>query len=327
MATLAGNTITANGLGLMTYPESSTPDDIAFAAMRAALAAGATVWNAADFYGPPHANSLHLLARYFTAYPDDASKVTLCLKTGIKSFQPMTLDCSPTAMRLAATNALSILAGKKSIDIFGPCRVDPAVPIEDTVSALLELKNEGKIRGIQLSEVSASTIRRASKIAKIDMVEAEVSLWARDIFSNGVADVCAELGIVVTAHTPLGGGMLAGRIRSLDDIPEGNFKRLFPRFQGEAFEKNGMLVRELEKVAEGKGVTAAQLALAWVKSKGKEGKPFIVLAVGARSVERVRENFEEVVLNEEELGAIEKVLEMFPVQGDRYPHGNTMAEY
>ncbi|KAH9217567.1 NADP-dependent oxidoreductase domain-containing protein, partial [Leptodontidium sp. 2 PMI_412] len=261
MATLAGNAITANGLGLMNFTSSfgSLPsDDVAFAAMRAALAAGATVWNGADFYGPPNANSLHLLARYFTQYPEDAPKVTLCIKTGIRSFSPMVLDCSPAHMRSAVSNALSILSGKKTIDIFGPCRVDPLIPIESTITALLELKNEGKINGIQLSEVAAPTIRRAAKIAKIDMVEAEVSLWSRDIFSNGVADICAELGIVVTAHTPLGAGMLTGKIQSLSDIPAGSYKRHFPRFQDGAFEKNVALVKELGRLADAKGVTSAQ---------------------------------------------------------------------
>ncbi|KAK0101086.1 hypothetical protein ONS95_012930 [Cadophora gregata] len=322
MATLVGRPISANGLGLMNFtanPAAPTSDDTAFAAMRAALAAGATVWNVADFYGPPHANSLHLLARYFTAYPEDASKVTICVKTGVRSFQPMVLDCSPTYMREAVDNANKILAGKKTIDVFGPCRVDPNVPIEDTVSALAELKKEGKINGIQLSEAAASTIRRAAKVTKIDMVEAEVSLWATDIFSNGVADTCAELGIVVTAHTPLGAGMLTGAIKSPSDIPQDSFKKNFPRFQEEAFAKNVLLVQELQKLAEKKGVTAAQLALAWVKSKGKEGKPFIVLAVGARSVERVKENFADVVLTPEEMEEIEEVLKSNPVEGDRFP--------
>ncbi|PVH79833.1 Aldo/keto reductase [Cadophora sp. DSE1049] len=331
MATLAGKSIGANGLGLMNLtanPAAPTPDDVAFAAMRAALAAGATIWNAGDFYGPPHANSLHLLARYFTAYPEDADKVTVCIKTGIRSFQPMVLDCSPTYMREAVDNAVKILAGKKIIDVFGPCRVDPNTAIEDTVSALVELKKEGKINGIQLSEVAASTIRRAAQVAKIDMVEAEVSLWATDIFSNGVADTCAELGIVVTAHTPLGAGILTGNIKSLSDIPKDSFKRNFPRFQEDALEKNVLLVQELQKLAEKKGVTAAQLALAWVKSKGKEGKPFIVLAVGARSVERVKENFADVVLTAEELDEIEEVLKSNPVEGARFPEALAgIAEY
>ncbi|KAH7378013.1 NADP-dependent oxidoreductase domain-containing protein [Cadophora sp. MPI-SDFR-AT-0126] len=322
MATLAGRSISANGLGLMNVtadPSASTPDDVAFEVMRAALAAGATVWNVADFYGPPHANSLHLLARYFTAYPEDADRVIICVKTGIRSFQPMVLDCSPSYMREAVENAVKILAGKKAIDVFGPCRVDPNTPIEDTVSVLSELKKEGKINGIQLSEVAASTIRRAAKVAKIDMVEAEVSLWATDIFTNGVAETCAELGIVVTAHTPLGSGMLTGNIKSPSDIPEDSFKRNFPRFQADALEKNFLLVKELQKLAAKKGVTAAQLALAWVKSKGREGKPFIVLAVGARSVERVKENFADVELTPEELEEIEVVLEKNPVEGGRYP--------
>jgi pyridoxine 4-dehydrogenase len=186
--------------------------------MKTALDRGANIWNGADFYGTPDANSLHLLNRYFTKYPEDADRVVICIKSGVSitGIATFHIDCSPDAMRKSVENANKILDGKKFLDIFGPARVDPKVPIETTVEGLGQLVKEGKVGGIQLSEVSADTVRRSSKVHKIDMVEAEVSLWATDIFSNGVAETCGELGIVVLGHTPLAAGMLSGKIEKLE---------------------------------------------------------------------------------------------------------------
>ncbi|KAF8862080.1 Aldo/keto reductase [Acephala macrosclerotiorum] len=259
--------------------------------------------------------------RYFTAYPEDASKVVFCLKTGVVDMRTFHIDASPSWLRTALDSALKILDGKKKIDIYGPCRVHPTpdVTIEDSVAACAELVKEGKIGGIQLSEVKAQTIRRASKVAKIDMVEAEVSLWSMDIFTNGVAETCAELGIVISAHTPLGAGMLSGKFKAIEDMGDDHHKN-FPRFQGENFKKNLELVGELEKLAAKKGVTIAQLALAWLKKdNGKEGKPWIVPIAGSSQEARTKENYVEVELTDEELKDISKILESFPVVGERYP--------
>ena len=230
------------------------------------------------------------------------------------------LDCSPTAVRNFVDSANKILDGKKRIDIFGCGRVDKKVPIEDTVGELAKLVNEGKIGGIQLSEVSAVTIRRAAKIAKIDMVEAEISLWATDVFENGVAETCAELGITMIAHTPLGAGMLTGQIKSLDDMPANDYYRFFPRFQPENFDTNLQLVVKLEEIAREKGCTPAQLALAWIKGQsGRPHMPLFVPVAGARSEERVKENATEVSLSEFEFAAIKRILDSFPIVGGRYP--------
>jgi pyridoxine 4-dehydrogenase len=288
--------------------------------MKTALECGANVWNGADFYGTPQANSLHLLNRYFAKYPEDADKVVLCIKTGVINMATFHIDCSPEAMRKFVVNANKILDGKKSIDIFGCCRVDPKIPIESTVEALGKLVEEGKIGGIQLSEVRAETIRRAAKVYKIDMVEAEVSLWATEIFSNSVAETCAELGIIVVGHTPLGAGMLTGQIQKLEDMPANDHHRYFPRFQAENLQKNLGLVKQLKKIAAKKGCTAAQLALSWIKSQnGNPGMPFILPVAGARSETRVRENCVNVDLSKEELKEIDDILESFPVAGGRYP--------
>ena len=285
--------------------------------MKAALANGANVWNGADFYGTPEANSLHLLKRYFTTYPEDAEKVVICIKSGLVSREPFKVDGSPEGMRRMVENCNRILDGTKKIDIFGCGRVDPDIPVEVTVEALGQLVKEGKIGGIQLTEVSASTIRRATKVHKIDMVEAEVSLWATDVLANDVAETCGEFGIPIIAHTPLGAGMLTGKIQKPEDVGP---HVVFPRFQGENFEQNLNLVNEVQKLAKIKGCTPAQFALSWVKSLSKRpGMPFMVPIAGARSEERVRENCKDVSLTEDDLKEISTMLASFPVAGARFP--------
>ncbi|RAK73028.1 aldo/keto reductase family protein [Aspergillus fijiensis CBS 313.89] len=321
MPTLAGKEISQNGLGLMRliWQYGPTPDEQAFKILKTALAAGANVWNGADFYGTPDNNSLHLMNRYFTAYPEDAERVVFTVKSGLVSMKTFTMDCSRAGLRKFVDNALRILDGKKKIDVFGLGRVDPNVPVEESVRALAELREEGKIGGIQLSEVRADTIRRAASVTKIDMVEAEVSLWSREVFENGVAEACAENGIVLVAHTPLGAGMLTGTIKSVDDLPE-THHRTVPRFQPDSIAQNRLLVEAMEAVAVAKGCSVAQLALSWLKAQGrKPGMPVIVPIPGARSEARVLENVQDVELTEDELEEIEVILKKYPVAGARYP--------
>ncbi|TVY50657.1 Pyridoxal reductase [Lachnellula cervina] len=325
MPTLVGKEITGKGFGLMrspllsslkpryTIPGSLVPDDIAFPVFKAALSHGANIWSGADYYGTPEANTLHLLNRYFTAYPADADKVILTIKGGVVN--AATMDCSPEGMRRSVDNCNRILDGKKKIDFF--------------VGGLAELVREGKIGGILLSESSAATIKRANKIHHISFVEAELSLWATDILHNGVAETCKELDIVVLAHTPLGRGMLAGNFNNHADVANGEFHSMFPRFQGENFEQNLKLVRELRKLAQKKGCTNAQFALAWLRSvSGKAGMPVIVPLAGARSEARVKENCEDVTLTDSEAKEIDDILGSFPVAGARYPAvAATLLEY
>ncbi|KKK21531.1 hypothetical protein P175DRAFT_0516180 [Aspergillus ochraceoroseus IBT 24754] len=322
MPTFLGKDIGATGLGLMrfTLPGSVVSDETAFAVLRAALDNGVNVWNAADFYGTPDNNSLHLLQRYFAAYPSDAERVVLTVKSGVADMRTFSMDCSPAAVRRSVDRANAILAGTKKIDLFGPARVDPDVPIEETVTTLKELVNEGRIGGIQLSEVNSETIMRAHAVARIDMVEAEISLWATDVFTNGVARTCAELGIVMEAHTPLGAGMLTGKIKSPDDMPPNDHHRWFPRFQPENFSINLDLVEKLGQVAEGKGCTPAQLALSWIRARsGARQWPMIIPIPGASSVGRVKENSLHVSLSHKDMEEIDGILSRCPVAGDRYP--------
>ena len=173
-------------------------DEDAFTAMRAALELGCNCWNGGELYGSQHANSLHLLNRYYARYPEDAENVVVNIKGAVnfKNFQP---DGRPKYVRESVNGCLKALGDVGRIDIFECARVDPDTPLETTLKTLEEFVKAGKIGGIALSEVSAATIRRAASTTKIVAVEVEVSLWATDIFRNGVAAACAEHDIQIHA--------------------------------------------------------------------------------------------------------------------------------
>lgn len=286
--------------------------------MKAALATGANFWNGGEFYGPPESNSLHLLNAYFTKYPEDVDKVVLSIKGGL---EPGSMN-KPVGDKVGVTrsieNCLKVLDGIKKIDIFECARVDPNVPIEETIGYLAEFVKDGKIGGIGLSETAATTIRRAASVHPIAAVEVEYSLFSTDIRTNEVASTCAELGIPIVAYSPLGRGFLTGSIKSIDDVPE--TARYSPRFHEDNFHKNMELVQAINKVAEKKRCTPAQLAIGWVKvQSGTEGYPAIIPIPGATTVSRVEENMKDVHLTTEELAGIDKILVTIPVVGARYP--------
>jgi pyridoxine 4-dehydrogenase len=213
-----------------------------------------------------------------------------------------------------------MLGGTKSIDIFEPARIDKRVPVEDMMRTLAALVAEGKIGGIGLSEVSAATIRRAHAVHPLACVEVEVSPCAREPLSNGIAAACAELNIPIVAYCPIGRGMFTGRIRSLDDLPENDWRRNNPRFQPGVMEHNLELVDEFIKVAERKGCTPTQLSLAWVKSLSRrEGMPVFIPIPGTTSVARVKENGANIELTPEEQKEIDELLEKHTIMGPRYP--------
>jgi len=292
------------------------------------------IFKAGEFYGTPEYNSLQLLNKYFTKYPEDASKIVLSIKGGLK-LDHSGPDGSPEGIKRSIDNCLKLLDGKKSIDIFEPARVDPKTPIETTVKAIDEYVKAGKVGGIALSECSAETVQRASKVAKIVAVEVELSLWSLDILNNGVAAACAEHNILVVAcvyfpilfdylltrerYSPIGRGMLTGEIQKLDDLPKDDMRRHFPRFSPENFDKNMDLVRQIQDLAQRKGCTPAQLAISWVRHLSKKnGNPEIVPIPGATKVERVRENAKDVGLTSSDEAAIDSILKSFSVQGGRY---------
>ncbi|KAL7746179.1 hypothetical protein RI367_008516 [Sorochytrium milnesiophthora] len=320
MATIAKKQVGATGLGLLgfTWRPQHTSDELAFAAMRKALSMGANLWSTAEFYGSPDPTlNLQLLQRYFTKYPEDADKVVLVVKGGLGP--DLSVRGSAADITASVERCLQLLKGSKRIDVFSPARVDPNVPIEETVQALKECVHAGKIDAVGLSECSAATIERAYKIHPIALVEVEFSLWSTEILENGVADVCKRLGITIMAYSPLGRGFLTGKIKSVDDIPEGDFRRTYDRFQPENLDKNLDLVHAIDKIAAAKGVSSAQLALAWVKwHSGRGNSPIIIPIPGATREQRVQENCTPVTLTDNEEKQIAAILQSFEVKGGRY---------
>lgn len=170
--------------------------------MKTAVDNGVCFWNGGTFYGPPNANSLHLINAYFTEYPGDAEKVAISIKGPVAGDEKSVRD--------AVDNCLSLLDEKKFLDVYECARVDPKTPIEETVKVLGELIKEGKLGGISLDGTNAEPIRRAAAVHKIACVEVEFSLFALEITKNGVAETCAEFGIPIIAYSPLGRGFLVG---------------------------------------------------------------------------------------------------------------------
>jgi pyridoxine 4-dehydrogenase len=309
-SSIQNKTLTSH-LGLTRPPPLS--HDTASKVMKAALSKGANLWNGGMFYGPPTANSLQLLHHYFTLHPSDAEKVVLSIK-GCFSLAGGP-DCSPEGIKTSIETALKVLDGKKKIDIFEPARIDHNFPIEEIVRSLKGYVESGDIGGIGLSEVNASTIRRAYAVFPISSVEIELSLFTTEATTNGVLETCAELEIPVIAYSPLSRGWLTGAIKSLDDLPETDMRRIhLPRFQPEAFEANKKLADKVGEVASKKGVTVAQVAIAWVRAQGKG----VVPIPGCTTVERVDENLTVVELSTGELEVLEVLVKEVPVMGHRY---------
>lgn len=340
-----------HGTGL-TLRKTKLPDEETFATIKAALESGCNYFNAGEFYGPPDNNSLTLLRDYFEKYPEDRDKIVLNVK-GCINAQTFSPDTTPEGVKRSVENCLRVIGGKGRIDQFEPARKDSTVEIETTVKALQEQVDAGNIGGISLSEVSAATLRRAAKVAKIESVEVELSLWCTEPLENGLAQACAELNIPILAYcelptclpaspsapprplqqmmltddrsttAPLGRGMLTGQIKSFDDLPEGDWRRSVPRFQPAVFEQNLQLVREVQQLAAKKGCTPGQLAIGWVLALNRRpGMPTIIPIPGASRPERVRENAVEVEVTEEEMEELEKIAKEYAPLGERYAaHG------
>ena len=257
------------------------------------------------------------MPEYFRQYPENAEKVVLNVKGGRKN-GGLTPDGSRENIRRSVEDCLAVLDGTKTIDVFECARQDPSTPIEDTVGSLAELVKEGKIGAIALCEVKAETIRRAAKVHKIATVEAELSLWATEVLKNGVAATCAELGIPLTAYSPIARGALTKKL-TIDDIPEGDFRRRLPRYQPETLKSNNRLTDEVEKLAKRKGCTPAQVAVAWVRHlSGRTGLPIIIPIPGATLPEMVEENAKEVPLTNEDMAELGELVDKIQIMGERY---------
>ena len=202
------------------------------------------------------------------------------------------------------------------IDLYYLHRKDPDTPIEETVEAMAQLKKEGKIKGIGLSEVSVDTLRRAHAVHPITALQSEYSLWTRDP-EEGILQTCRDLGIAFVAYSPLGRGFLTGQIKKIEDFEEGDYRRFSPRFQGENFTKNLELVKKIGELAKEKGCTPAQLALAWVLAQGE----FIFPIPGTKHIRYLEENLGaiNVQLSQNELEEIERIAPKDVASGSRYP--------
>ncbi|KAJ5379198.1 hypothetical protein N7509_012317 [Penicillium cosmopolitanum] len=321
MPRLVGQEIGPTGYGTMrmTWVPNPPAHDVCFETLNKTLELGANFWNGGELYGAHDYNSLHLLNKYFTQYPENAEKIVLSIKGGLKVGQ-LVPDGSEENIRRSVDNCLRLLDGKKKIDIFECARQDPNFPVEHTVEVLAQYVKEGKIGGIGLSEVDAETIRRAHKVHPIAAVEVEMSLWTTDILENGIAQACAELNIPVIAYSPLGRGVLTGAVTSLADIPEGDIRRHMSRFQEENFEQNLKLINAVNSLAERKGVAPSQIALGWIRSlSGKPGMPTIIPIPGGTTTDKVIQNMVGVkLLSDEELAEIEAILKKHTVAGPRY---------
>ena len=309
-----GLSVSSLGLGCMGMSEFYGPRDDAesLATLDAALAAGIDFFDTADTYG--HGHNEELVGRFLKGKRE---KVILATKFGIVR-KPGTyerrVDNSPAYIRSACDASLKRL-GTDRIDLYYMHRRNPEVPIEETVGAMAELVKAGKVKALGLSEVSVETLRRAHKVHPIAAVQSEYSLWTRDP-EQGMLQACAELGATFVAYSPLGRAFLTGTVSNPDKLPEGDFRKVNPRFQGEALGRNNRLVAALEKFASDHRAKPAQIALAWLLNKHSH----VVPIPGTKRRTYLAENVAaaEIKLSAADIAELDRIFVPDAVAGARY---------
>jgi aryl-alcohol dehydrogenase-like predicted oxidoreductase len=310
-----GPQVSALGLGCMGMSWAYGPTDEieSLQVLHRYLELGGNFLDTAEIYGP-YKNE-ELLGRFLREVPRES--VVVATKFGFRIGPDGTrgVDSSPANVRRACHASLGRL-GIETIDLYYQHRVDPNVPIEETVGAMAELVSAGKVRTLGLSEAGPETLRRAAKVHPIAALQSEYSLWTRDVETNGVLATCRELGITFVPYSPLGRGFLTGAIQKLEDLDASDWRRTNPRFGEEALQANLKLAEAVKDLAKEKGVTPAQLALAWVLAQGKD----IVPIPGTKRVRYLEENMGalKVTLTESDLKNIAARLAKIQIIGERY---------